>query len=155
VAKTIDAPILLQFPQDLLRNGWLDANKYGMLGLGDIVIPGIFVALLYRFDHYVGSKKPADQRKSRFYFASVVVGYMVGLSITMGIMHHFKSAQPALLYLVPACILIPLFLALIRGEFRELWNYSEEHLVKPNENKKEKESPKQQQKSDKKDKKNN
>lgn len=32
VAKTIDAPILLQFPQDLLRHGWLDASKYGMLG---------------------------------------------------------------------------------------------------------------------------
>jgi minor histocompatibility antigen H13 len=42
VAKTIDAPILLQFPQDLLRNGWLNASKHGMLGLGDIVIPVIF-----------------------------------------------------------------------------------------------------------------
>lgn len=80
---------------------------------------------------------------------------MVGLLVTMGIMHHFKSAQPALLYLVPACIIIPLFLALIRGEFTELWNYSEEHLVKPkeHENKKGNKSP-QQQKSGKKDKKN-
>lgn len=32
VAKGIDAPILLMFPQDLLRNGWLDASKHGMLG---------------------------------------------------------------------------------------------------------------------------
>jgi minor histocompatibility antigen H13 len=150
VAKTIDAPILLQFPQDLLRNGWLDATKYGMLGLGDIVIPGIFVALLYRFDHYIGSKKPDGQKKSRFYFCAVVIGYMIGLLVTMGIMHYFKSAQPALLYLVPACIIIPLFLALIRGEFKELWNYSEEHLVKPNEPKKEK----QQAAKSKKDKKN-
>ncbi|KAI6175976.1 hypothetical protein M3Y97_00748800 [Aphelenchoides bicaudatus] len=153
VAKTIDAPILLQFPQDLLRNGWLDATKYGMLGLGDIVIPGIFVALLYRFDHYVGQKKPADQRKSRFYFYAVVVGYMVGLLVTMGIMHHFKSAQPALLYLVPACIIIPLLLALVRGEFKELWNYSEEQFTKPKENEKKK-TAEAQPKSGKKDKKN-
>jgi len=32
VAKGIDAPILLMFPQDLLRNGWLNASKHGMLG---------------------------------------------------------------------------------------------------------------------------
>jgi minor histocompatibility antigen H13 len=97
------------------------------------VIPGIFVALLYRFDNYIGSKKPDGQKKSRFYFYAVVIGYMLGLLVTMAIMHYFKSAQPALLYLVPACIVIPLFLALIRGEFKELWNYSEEHLVNPNE----------------------
>lgn len=101
------------------------------LGLGDIVIPGIFTALLYRFDHYIGHKKSGEPRKSRFYFYAVVIGYMLGLFVTMGIMHLYKSAQPALLYLVPACIIIPLFLALIRGEFKELWNYSEDHLVDP------------------------
>ncbi|KAI6187225.1 hypothetical protein M3Y98_00219700 [Aphelenchoides besseyi] len=154
VAKTIDAPILLQFPQDLMRNGWLDANKYGMLGLGDIVIPGIFIALLYRFDNYIGSKKTGEQRKSRWYFHIVVFGYMVGLLVTMGVMHYFKSAQPALLYLVPACILIPLFLALIRGEFKELWNYSEEHLVDPK-GEKEKAKNKENKKQKAADKKNN
>ena len=38
------------FPQDLLEKG-LDANNFAMLGLGDIVIPGIFIALLLRFDN--------------------------------------------------------------------------------------------------------
>lgn len=37
------------FPQDLLENG-LAAKNFAMLGLGDIVIPGIFIALLLRFD---------------------------------------------------------------------------------------------------------
>ena len=37
------------FPQDLLEKG-LEANNFAMLGLGDIVIPGIFIALLLRFD---------------------------------------------------------------------------------------------------------
>lgn len=32
VAKGIDAPILLMFPQDLLRNGFLHSTKHGMLG---------------------------------------------------------------------------------------------------------------------------
>ena len=34
--------------QDLLENG-LAAKNMAMLGLGDIVIPGIFVALLLRY----------------------------------------------------------------------------------------------------------
>uniref|UniRef100_A0A915DP94 Uncharacterized protein n=1 Tax=Ditylenchus dipsaci TaxID=166011 RepID=A0A915DP94_9BILA len=62
VAKGIDAPILLMFPQDLMRSGWMDASKHGMLGLGDIVIPGIFVALLHRFDNFIGSKKEKNRR---------------------------------------------------------------------------------------------
>ncbi|KAM7404183.1 hypothetical protein PAMP_011553 [Pampus punctatissimus] len=49
VAKSFEAPIKLVFPQDLLEKG-LDARNFAMLGLGDIVIPGIFIALLLRFD---------------------------------------------------------------------------------------------------------
>lgn len=41
---------LVVFPQDLLEQG-LRANNFAMLGLGDIVIPGIFIALLLRFDN--------------------------------------------------------------------------------------------------------
>merc|ERR1712136_467969 len=50
VAKSFEAPIKLVFPQDLLENGPLEANNFAMLGLGDIVVPGIFIALLLRFD---------------------------------------------------------------------------------------------------------
>ena len=46
VATSIDAPIKLQFPKDLS----IDPPKYSILGLGDIVIPGIFVSLCLRFD---------------------------------------------------------------------------------------------------------
>uniref|UniRef100_A0A3Q1F9F4 Histocompatibility (minor) 13 n=1 Tax=Acanthochromis polyacanthus TaxID=80966 RepID=A0A3Q1F9F4_9TELE len=49
VAKSFEAPIKLVFPQDLLEKG-LEASNFAMLGLGDIVIPGIFIALLLRFD---------------------------------------------------------------------------------------------------------
>merc|ERR1712096_485766 len=49
VAKSFEAPIKLVFPQDILENG-LNASNFAMLGLGDIVIPGIFIALLLRYD---------------------------------------------------------------------------------------------------------
>ncbi|PAV91134.1 hypothetical protein WR25_10953 [Diploscapter pachys] len=65
VAKGIDAPILLQFPQDIFINGWKDAKKHSMLGLGDIVIPGVFIALLRRFDLRVIDKAEHKNTKSR------------------------------------------------------------------------------------------
>jgi hypothetical protein len=46
VATGINAPILLMFPQDMLRVGAINAVKHSMLGLGDIVIPGaVFLGL--------------------------------------------------------------------------------------------------------------
>lgn len=46
VAKGIDAPIKLQFPKDYSG----EKPSYSILGLGDIVIPGVFIALCLRFD---------------------------------------------------------------------------------------------------------
>ena len=48
VAKGIDAPIKLQFPRDY--NDESGKPQFSILGLGDIVIPGIFVSLCLRFD---------------------------------------------------------------------------------------------------------
>lgn len=101
------------FPQDLLTNG-LAANNFAMLGLGDIVIPGIFIALLLRFDYSL-------KRKSHIYFNVTCLAYFLGLMATIFMMHVFKHAQPALLYLVPACLGTPLLVALIRGELRALF----------------------------------
>ena len=47
VAKGIDAPIKLLFPKVAKAEG---DSKFSLLGLGDIVIPGIFVSLCLRFD---------------------------------------------------------------------------------------------------------
>jgi hypothetical protein len=47
VAKNFDAPIKLLFPRSV---GAGVEKPFSMLGLGDIVIPGVFVALLLRYD---------------------------------------------------------------------------------------------------------
>lgn len=117
VAKSFEAPIKLVFPQDLLENG-LAANNMAMLGLGDIVIPGIFVALLLRYDQSL-------KRKCNFYFYVTFVAYIAGLLLTIAIMHLYKHAQPALLYLVPACVGAPLFMALVRGDIRSMFRYAD------------------------------
>ncbi|XP_041702181.1 minor histocompatibility antigen H13 isoform X1 [Coregonus clupeaformis] len=117
VAKSFEAPIKLVFPQDLLEKG-LAANQFAMLGLGDIVIPGIFIALLLRFD--VSLKK-----NTRTYFYTSFLAYIFGLGLTIWVMHTFKHAQPALLYLVPACIGFPVVVALLKGELTEMFRYEE------------------------------
>lgn len=91
-----------------------------MLGLGDIVLPGVLIALLWRFDKAHGreSYKP--------YFWCTYIAYFLGLVFTIVIMHTFKAAQPALLYLVPAVLITPLFVSIVRGEFSQLWDYTEE-----------------------------
>ncbi|KAM9219010.1 minor histocompatibility antigen H13 isoform 2-T2 [Leptosomus discolor] len=85
VAKSFEAPIKLVFPQDLLEKG-LEADNFAMLGLGDIVIPGIFIALLLRFD--ISLKK-----NTHTYFYTSFVAYIFGLGLTIFIMHIFKHAQ--------------------------------------------------------------
>ncbi|XP_059915135.1 minor histocompatibility antigen H13 isoform X3 [Gadus macrocephalus] len=115
VARSFEAPIKLVFPQDLLERG-MDASNFAMLGLGDIVIPGIFIALLLRFD--ISLKK-----NSRTYFYASFLAYIFGLGLTIFIMHTFKHAQPALLYLVPACIGFPVLVALIKGEVTEMFSF--------------------------------
>ncbi|XVF69475.1 hypothetical protein PTKIN_Ptkin11bG0085300 [Pterospermum kingtungense] len=90
VAKSFDAPIKLLFPTAD------SARPFSMLGLGDIVIPGIFVALALRFD--------VSRGKGSQYFKSAFLGYTVGLVLTIVVMNWFQAAQPALLYIVPAVI---------------------------------------------------
>ncbi|XP_062835221.1 minor histocompatibility antigen H13 isoform X2 [Anolis carolinensis] len=123
VAKSFEAPIKLVFPQDLLEKG-LEANNFAMLGLGDIVIPGIFIALLLRFD--ISLKK-----NTHTYFYTSFVAYIFGLGLTIFIMHVFKHAQPALLYLVPACIGFPLLVALVKGEVAEMFSYESSAEILP------------------------
>lgn len=54
-----------------------------------------------------------------------VGGFLAGLSTTMFVMHYFQAAQPALLYLSPACILSVIICAAVRGESQELWSFDD------------------------------
>ncbi|KAK7692618.1 hypothetical protein QCA50_004250 [Cerrena zonata] len=104
----------------------LDKEGFTMLGLGDVVIPGMFVSLALRYDQHRASVKSAWSTFSKPYFFATLTGYALGLITTMFVMHTFKAAQPALLYLSPACILSFLLTALTRGELKDAWAWSDE-----------------------------
>jgi Signal peptide peptidase len=70
-----------------------------MLGLGDIVIPGIFIALALRYDYHHFIMACPKHPFWKPYFYAGLFAYIAGLVTTMAVMHIFGAAQPALLYL--------------------------------------------------------
>ena len=84
VAKSFDAPIKLLFIRSLSSDPAEAAKpQFSMLGLGDIVIPGIYLALLLRMDHKRGFGKSN-------YFGPVFASYCLGLVATLVVMNVFQ-----------------------------------------------------------------
>ena len=107
-APTKDADYCEKYPDDkdcqsqslpmlLLLPRFDGLSGYTMLGLGDIVLPGLLVAFAARCDAC------ALQRRC---FPLMVCGYAVGLAMANVAVAYFAQGQPALLYLVP-CTLGP------------------------------------------------
>jgi minor histocompatibility antigen H13 len=132
VAKNLDGPIKLMFPKHIPLETVKDFN---MIGLGDIVIPGIYVALMLRYDMMRYMKSHPGTVNVPFtisnfkYFLSTMLGYTLGMLATLGIMFFFQAAQPALLYLVPGCLISSLLVAVISGDLKGLWEFNEEQFL--------------------------
>ncbi|KAM3415435.1 hypothetical protein BST61_g8957 [Cercospora zeina] len=183
VAKNLDVPIKMLFPRP--------EEGYSMLGLGDIVLPGLYIALCLRYDlflHYLRKQKQVQKQHcegdvctldteiekapyvsatgnwgekvwtmgpthgslpptlrtsfAKAYFTAAMVGYAIGMIATLVFMSVFQHAQPALLYLVPGVLVSTWGTALLRGELKEMWQYSEdasEHETKSDDGETEKE----------------
>jgi len=149
VAKSFDAPIKLLFPRVAASAISSTEKPFNMLGLGDIVIPGLYVAMILRMDN-ARRAAAAEPRKSvtrsaskraatasrtvshdagnvPTYFPSVAAGYLVGIVTTIVVMNVFNAAQPALLYIVPGVLGATLIRAALAGgnELSTTWNYCE------------------------------
>ncbi|KAK3052062.1 hypothetical protein LTR09_006654 [Extremus antarcticus] len=178
VAKNLDQPIKLVFPrpdEPSKTPGEPPVRSYSMLGLGDIVLPGIMIGLALRFDLYlfylrkqtrthkaavnsdgektveeVIDKAPYVTATGRWgdrfwtstlprsalperlrtsfpkpYFTAAIIGYVIGMLTTLGVMSVFQHAQPALLYLVPGVLISIWGTGLVRRELTEMWGFSE------------------------------
>lgn len=130
-------PILLRLPVSVDYRG-----GYVMLGLGDIIMPGIALAMCLRQDYYckratapLPGRASNDGILARFgigtgrgigYYPVALIGYAVGLSLANAAVVIMRLGQPALLYLVP-CVLIPVIgLAQARGELPAWWSPRED-----------------------------
>lgn len=175
VAKSLDVPIKLMFPRPGDPQDPTSAPSHAMLGLGDVVLPGIVIGLALRFDLYlfylrrqrrvpaasVGGAETIEKAEyfplagrwsdhfwthsllgrplwakddnkpeapftfPKTYFKASLVGYVLGLLATLGVMMIWNHAQPALLYLVPGVLGSVWLTAAFRGELSLMWNYTE------------------------------
>ncbi|KAG7846912.1 hypothetical protein KL941_002705 [Ogataea angusta] len=129
VATKIDLPVKMLVPSRLSSKD--NEIHMSILGLGDMIVPGLFVSLCLRYDLFKYHElHPCTefhhlQRFDKPYFHSALIGYTIGLISTVTVLHAFNRAQPALLYLCPSIILSTLSTALFRGELKSLWDYSE------------------------------
>jgi signal peptide peptidase-like protein 2B len=110
-------------------------GEYAMLGLGDVLLPGLLLSFMLRYDTLCnhiptasGCFGPWRRFRQRYpYWFLGMGGYKFGLFLaflanTVGFTIFDVKGQPALLYLVP-CTLGPMALyALIRGELGYLWD---------------------------------
>ena len=91
------------------------SSTLSLVGLGDVLVPGVHLAVLRRFDAHTA------RAWYRGYFFIGLVGYAVGLFATMTVAYVFASGQPALLFLIPLVHAPPMLFAWWRGELRMLW----------------------------------
>lgn len=100
------------------------AGHFSMLGLGDVVMPGLLLCFVLRYDAYKKTQLlpggcetgvPPPRHFSRIsYFHCSLIGYFLGLLTATVSSEVFKAAQPALLYLVPFTLLPLLTMAYLK-----------------------------------------
>lgn len=135
ITKKLELPVKIVFPRNLL-GGIVPGNAasdFMMLGLGDMAIPSMLLALVLCFDHRkdkeIASPLDISTQKGHKYIWYATCGYAIGLvaALAAGILTH--SPQPALLYLVPSTLGPIVVISWSRKELKELWEGSTQNLT--------------------------
>jgi hypothetical protein len=115
-----------------------------LLGLGDIVLPGLLISFAARYDAAKsllgvlgggsGSINGASCPERKYclncslcsggYYIPVVFAYAVGLMMANAAVYFMQMGQPALLYLVPCTLGTLTFMGWRRHELNDLWDGS-------------------------------
>lgn len=74
------------------------------------------------------SRTTPRNKASTLYFNVCFLAYIIALVVTILILQLFKHAQPALLYIVPLCLVFPLLTALVRRDWASMLAY-EDHAT--------------------------
>ncbi|XP_076803009.1 signal peptide peptidase-like 3 [Clavelina lepadiformis] len=127
-APQLSLPGKLVFPS---LDSSFGAGHFSMLGLGDIVMPGLLLCFVLRYDNYKKKKlegdlytpsSPSNLIYRVRYFHCTLIGYFIGLVTATIASEINSSAQPALLYLVPFTLLPLVTMAYIKGDLKQMWN---------------------------------
>ena len=121
VATKVEAPVKFLYtapPSDTPRD-----YPFSVLGLGDVVVPGLFVRFMTRLDEVL---KP----QALSYFTATTAAYAAGLAVCFTVNEITHAGQPALLYLDPACVGAALACGAANGQVEDVWNFEEEENQK-------------------------
>ena len=122
-SSIVNVPTKLIFPKLAAGSSKLG---FSLLGLGDIVVPGLLVAFALNLEAEAGGKETGGGAKPTKYFAWTMLAFAVGLGATFCANSVFRSAQPALVYLSPATIGVLYLVAKLRNEEDVLFGYKRE-----------------------------
>lgn len=61
---------------------------------------------------------------------NTLIGYNIGITVTMAAMHISGTAQPALLYILPTMVVIYIGGAWVRKETLKMLKYDEDYYLK-------------------------
>lgn len=111
VAINIQGPVKLIFTKD---------NGESVLGLGDLVIPGLFLSVCSRFDANI--KKLLHKRSP--YWIIGMIGYALSMLATDVVCYITERGQPALLFISPSVTIPIIITAFIRKEQYVFLSYS-------------------------------
>ena len=139
VATNMDLPAVIRFPNGTRTVNDSTTFKFSLIGLGDIILPGIFISMCHRFDvwrtHLVEEETEFHLRKLPHYigryFISSLAAYIAALICCSAAMHYFRAAQPALLYISPALILTCVAVAHCSGDLAHLWTLQYDAITVP------------------------
>ena len=123
-ATSIQIPIKIEFPILFSNN---PIKNCMLLGLGDILLPGMVIKYCRRFDILKKrmDKKKIGLRKKKskigFYFFNLIL-YFISVALAMIMMFVFNHGQPVLFYISPIFIIGLMGKAYYDGCFGIFWN---------------------------------
>lgn len=123
VVPQLDLPMKMMWPRS-------DGRGFTMLGLGDIVMPGLALVVAAAADDRAGRRLFALPLGI---FGSGAAGYTAGLVVTVVVVNLYHVAQPALIYLVPATLGAICVAASRLGTLGEVWRGPAEPEDEPDE----------------------
>ena len=125
MSPVLSTPTKFLFPRDTAVAAVAESSSFdfSLLGLGDVLIPGLLIGLLLRFEGRASKGSEGGGGGGGGYFAPALFAYGAGLLISFAASFVSGKGQPALLYLVPLTVGSALLVGTKNKEVRELWSF--------------------------------
>ena len=117
IALQINSPMKIIFPT-------MKKDSFAIIGLGDIIIPGIYLSTLFHYDYSLNVQYNNKENTVHFsfcnfiYFHMGIIAYVLGIFFSYTAVILFHTTQPALIYIVPFCVFITLITFIIKRIFK-------------------------------------